>query len=253
MSKTENQLALQTPSQDSQPPRDFLQIVQKVIDSGVTAEGVNVVKELLAMQERIEDRNAKKEYAAALVDLQSETGKIPATKGVPDNDRKIRYHFAPYEDLMDRVQPLLTKYGFAMSFNTREGDGKVTAICTLTHRGGHSEANEFTVRTSPPPKTSPAQQDGATFTYAKRFALIQRLNLVTTGVDNDADGRIPTGENGGETVSFKQAAELREWAENLDADIPSMLKWAGADSFENIPASRYEAIVAVLKKKEAGK
>lgn len=246
MTTKNNELELNNPT----PERSILSLLGGMVDRGVTSENVAAFSQLCDLKFKMEDRDAKKEFSAAFAELQSETGKIPATRGVPDNEGRIRYHFAPYEDLMDVVQPLLSRHGFSMGFNTRDGDGKVTAICRLRHKGGHSEDNEFTVRLSPPPKTSAAQADGATFSYAKRFALIQCLNLVTKGMDTEDDAR---NEGDGETINFKQAAELKQWAETVDADIPAMLAWAKADSFESIPASKYDALCALLKKKEQGK
>lgn len=228
-------------------------LLQGVIQTGITSETVSVMKDLLEMQERVEARDAEKQYNTAFVKLQAETGKIEATKAVNNSQDKgggVRYYFAPFEEIMDRVQPLLTTNGFAVEFDSEVSEGRLIAICTLSHVAGHSRSSRFAVRYSKPPGSSDAQGDMSTLSYAKRGALCSRLNIRIGGMDDDA--RIED-DTDGKTINFHQAAELKEWAEELNADIPAMLKWAGADTFQNIPEIKYAGLVALLKKKEAGR
>lgn len=250
MNQSESQLALHP--QDQQP-LSIPALLRGVIQAGITSDTVAVMKDLLAMNERIEERDAEKQYNIAFVKLQSETGKIEATKAVHNSEDKgggVRYYFAPFEEIMDKVQPLLTHHGFGIEFDSEVAEGRLLAICTLSHVAGHSRSSRFAVRYSKPPGSSDAQGDMSTLSYAKRGALCSRLNIRIGGMDDDA--RIED-DTDGATINFKQAAELMEWAEELNADIPAMLKWAGADTFENIPEIKYAGLVALLKKKEAGR
>lgn len=226
-------------------------MLQSFIQAGITSENVSAFETLCNLKERMEDRQASKDFAEALVDLQGETCRIPATKPVYGKDGSVRYNFAPYEEIMEKTQPLITKHGFSITFDTEIGEGRLTSICTLTHRSGHIRQNRFAVKFSTPPGSSEAQGDMSTKSYAKRGALCDALNIV---IDKDDDGQ-GIGDNGksiGAYVTDDQAATLRELCEATNADKPAFLRFAGgAKSFEEVAADRYDELLKILKKKEA--
>src|ERR1041385_895684 len=83
------------------------QMLAAIIEKGVTSDSVAAVEQLVKLYERMEDRNAEKAFAAAFVALQADVPKVQATKAVPNNDGTVRYRFAPFEDLMEQVAPIL--------------------------------------------------------------------------------------------------------------------------------------------------
>lgn len=220
-------------------------MLQAVIEKGVTSENVAAIEKLVGLYERMQDRDAEKAFAVAFNALQSEMPRIQATKPVPGNDGTIRYKFAPFEEIMAQVAPLLQRHGFTVCFSNRYEDNRIVETCILQHIGGHKRSNDFAVRIgSGPPKSSESQADGAAATYAKRFALTNALNIVVSGLDNDA--RLE-----GAYVSKDVAEELERRVKMINGDIPAFLKWAGAKSFAAIPETSYEKLDAFLKKKEA--
>ena len=225
------------------------QLIKAVIDKGVTAESVGVVERLVALQERMDAKAAEREFAKAFNSLQSEMPIIKATKPVPGKDKAgneiIKYHFAPYQDIMEQVRPLLLKHGFTVTFSMGFNEGRIIQTCTLMHTGGHSRSNQFMARIgSGPPGSSEAQGDGAASTYAKRFALCNALNIVT---EVDTDGQ--DARNEGAPISFEQVAYLKELLAESKADLPAFLKFAGAETLETIGTARYDSLVKALHKK----
>lgn len=226
----------------------MLQSALSNIQSGqITPEHVDVLGKMMDLYERNQKAQAERDFASALVDLQGETIRIQATKKVDEKpDGSFRYAFAPYEEIMEKAQPMLTKHGFSITFDTETGDNRLTSICSLTHRSGHTRVNRFAVRYGKPPGSSDAQGDMSTKSYAKRGALCDALNI---SIDHDTDGTDARFE--GAPVTQQQADELRELCDESKSDRKKFLAHAGADTFEQIASSRYSDLVKTLKRKMA--
>lgn len=219
-------------------------LLRAVIDKGVTAESVGVVERLVALKERQEEREAERHFAEAFAALQAELPTIETTKPVPDKHGNIKYHFAPFEEIMRVVRPYLLKRGFSVTFSADFKEGRIFQTCTLMHIKGHSRSNVFMARIGGgPPGASEAQADGAASTYAKRFALCNALNLVTGEPDTDA--RIE-----GEPISFDKALFLREQVKETGSDEAAFLRFAGANTYEEIGEARYDTLVRALEAKK---
>lgn len=228
---------------ESHAPPSVGQMLAAVIERGVSNDNVDALGKLVDLYERVEAKNAEKAFAAAFVALQSEVPNVKATKGVPSNDGTIRYHFAPYEEIMHQVAPILQKNGFTVTFSMDYRENRLIQTCTLMHVGGHSRSNTFAVRVgSGPPKASECQADGAASTYAKRFALCAALNIV---IDSDTDARAE-----GSPVTKAQADELEHRVKMTNSNVVQFLKFAGAAKFSEIMSSRYSQLDELLRKKE---
>jgi len=218
------------------------QMLRAVIDKGVSAESVGVVERLVTLYERMADKDAERQFAVAFAKLQADTPAVQAIREVPNNDGSVRYTYAPYEEIMGKVRPLLMKHGFTVTFSSEITDARVVQSCTLQHVGGHKRTNKSAARIGKgPPGSSDAQGDGAASTYAKRFALCDALNIV---VDRDTDGRAEGG-----CISFEQAAYLKEMVKETRSDEKAFLKYAGASDFEHIAVERYDVLARELHKK----
>jgi len=241
MKQTELEVVKEQPA--ARAPMQVADMLAAVIQQGITADNVASLEQLVKLYEHMEARNAEKAFAAAFVALQGEMPKVQAVKAVPNKDGSVRYKFAPYEDIMAQVAPLLQKHGFTVTFSTKYGDGRLTKICTLQHTSGHSKSNEFAVRIgSGPPGATETQGDGAAGTYAKRFALTDALNIV---IEKDSDARAEGG-----TVTKEQAEELALRVRATDSDEAAFLKFAGAPSYAEIASIKYEMLDAFLAKRE---
>jgi len=226
-------------------------MLHTIIEKGISGENVGALEKIVELYERMEAKNAEKEFAAAFVALQAAMPKVQATKPVPNNDGTTRYTFAPYEEIMAQVGPMLKAHGFTVTFSTDYIPGppqRLVKICTLQHVGGHARTNSFAVRVgSGPPKASEAQADGAASTYAKRFALCDALNITVGGIDNDARSDDARAE--GDFITEAQAIRLEERVEQLKVDRKRFLAYAGAATFAEIRASKHDLLVKMLDKK----
>lgn len=231
-------------SVSSQAP--VAKMLEAVLEKGLTSDNVGAVERLVELYERMQAKDAEKQFAAAFVALQSEMPAIQASKAVPDKYGNIKYKFAPYEAIMQIVRPLIEKHGFTLTFSMNIAEGRVIQSCTLTHVGGHSRTNQFMARIGGgPPGSSDAQADGAASTYAKRFALCNALNIIC---EQDTDGK-DDARHEGEPISKDKAAYLRELVHETKSNEAQFLLFAGATSYDTIGSSRYDACVTALMKK----
>lgn len=227
----------------ARPVPTVADMLQAVIEKGVTQENVAAVGEIVKLYERMEDKKAERAFAEAFVALQGEMPAVKAVQPVPNRDGTLRYKFAPYEEIMDQVAPMLKKHGFTVTFSTDFAEGRLIKTCTLQHVGGHSKENKFAVRIgSGPPGATETQADGAASTYAKRFALCDALNIV---LDKDVDARAE-----GAAITPEQADELERRVALTNSNREAFLKFAGAKSYKEIPESKYAILDSFLAKKE---
>lgn len=208
-----------------------------VVDGTIKAEHIAVMKELLAM-------DAERKFNAAFVSLQADLPTIVATTVITNRGKYERF-----EDIMRVVGPLLTKHGFTVSFSQDFKENRIVETCTLSHAAGHSRPNSFAVRAGAK-ADSDTQADCKASTTAKRNALCNALNIVirqdVLSEENDAGIE-------GDPNSFlnkEQALEIERRAKEVNANIPALLKFAGAASFSAIQASKYAELDSMLRRKE---
>lgn len=222
------------------------EMMEKMIASGVTHENAVAFKELVLLSEHMEDRKDKRDFAKAFVALQQDIPRIKATKVIPDKHGDMRSSFAPFEEIDGQARPICLQHGFTYSFS--EGPfqaGKITKIFTLLHGDtGIEKSNSYSVRIGQgPPGCSESQADGAAHSYAKRGALCDGLNIVVVGIDDDARME-------GAPISQKQADELEHRIKMTNSKADVFLRLAGVDSFDKIPAAKYDVLDQLLRQKE---
>jgi hypothetical protein len=228
------------------PMPNVAHMLQAVIEKGVTTENVSALEKLCDLYERMEKREAEKQFISAFVRMQAEMKSVQATKAVPNKQGGVKYRIAPYEEIDDQARPIYQKHGFAVSFSEGESaPDKVTEVMTLSHIGGHSRTNFYTVRPGAgPPDSTESQKDVSGHSYARRGALCDGLHIVINHAEVD-DARLQ-----GAPVSAQQAKSLRDRVLALAIDVDGFLRYGGAKTFETIPVGNYAMLDASLKKKE---
>lgn len=207
-----------------------------------TPQSIEVLKGMMDLYERDAARRAEQAYAVAMHALQSDMPVIVAKTEI-----KNRGKYERFEDVMHVVTPLLRKHGFAVSFANDYDDNRVKETCKLSHIGGHSQTNSFTVRVGKN-ADSDTQADCKAATTAKRNALLNALNIVIRQDCLQSDDNVGN-EGSGETLTQQQADELRDWVEQTGGDRDKFLKFAGAETFEEISVSALPKLHASLRAK----
>ncbi len=215
-------------------------MLQAIIQGGVTAASVDALERMTALYERMESRNAEKQFNSAFVALQQELPVIVASSIIPNRGKYERF-----EDVMRIVSPLLTKHGFSVSFAMDFRDNRILQTCHLRHIAGHSQSNTFAVR-SGGKADSETQADCKAATTAKRNALLNCLNIVIRQDvfqdDNDASLE-------GDFISPEKVQYLREEVKDTGSNESRFLAIAGVSKFEEIRTGSYDVLVRSLAAK----
>jgi hypothetical protein len=224
-------------------------LVRLAIERGVDVE---VLERLVALQERVTERDARAAFFGALASFQEQVPEISKSrkaKIATRNGGEYEYTYAPLEEITRTIRPALKENGLSYSWDVAAGDGSLIVACVLRHIDGHQERATFPVPVDTSAKMSDAQKNGAALTYGRRQSLIAVLGLTTA--DADPDGADPKGP---ELISESQAADLQvlldECGKKIDRE--KFMRWLGslgAESLEKIRKADYPRVVDLLQKK----
>jgi len=221
--------------------------VQMIAVAAAQDVDVEKLEKLMDLQERWEDRQAKKAFVQAMAKFQ-ET--CPAAFRSRSSDK---HDYAPIEEIMKTIRPHLAVNGLSVRFDTEFGGDSMTAICKVAHSGGYEEVSRFTcaieniVSKTGKNVMNKSQASASADSYAKRYALKNAFNIVES-YDDDAQimGAPP------ETITPEQAASLRDNITELKADEAYFCKWLKVGALEDLPASMLDkAQKAVDEQKKA--
>ncbi len=217
------------------------QMLGKFIESGITGQNIEAFERMLAMKERMDTKDAEKQFNAAFVALQQDIPVIVASSVIPNRGKYERF-----EDVMRVVGPLLVKHGFSVSFSMDFRDNRILETCHLRHIAGHAQSNSFAVRAGGK-ADSDTQADCKAATTAKRNALLNCLNIVIRqDVMQNEDGDVSLD---GSPISQDKIQYLREQVRETGSDEAKFLKLAGVDRYEDITSGSYGVLVRALAAK----
>lgn len=232
-------------------PEGVTSLVRLAIDKGVDVE---VLERLVALQERVTERNARGAYFAALADFQDKCPEIRKSKTAKITTRsgaQFDYTYAPLEEITRTIRPILRDCGLSYSWNVA-ADSKVLIVsCILRHVEGHEERASFPVPVDSAAAMSDAQKNGAALTYGRRQSLIAVLGLTTA--DQDVDGQDGNGGGEVEKITAKQVADLSALMDEVKADKTKFLRFLKVAALADLPAKKYQNAVRALEaKRQAG-
>ena len=226
--------------------------VNALVEMALQMETVNVdaLERLIAMRERIEDREARKAYFDALGAFQNECPPIlkmdDGLKTGKGASAKTVSWYAKLPRILAIAGPVLRKHGFSWRWDTQVSEQSQRVVCELTHVLGHSETSEFTAPvTKVSPLTRDHQDNAGAVTYGMRYSLVLVTGIVTADVDNDGAGPPPG------TVSAEQAMALEATAKEVGANLTRFLDVFGVKTFVEIPEHRHAEAVSLLEQKRA--
>lgn len=201
---------------------------------------VSKLDKLMELQERWEERQAHKAFNKALADFQAAApGVVKTAKGAHD----IKY--APLDVIMQAIQPVLTGFGLSVRFDTEWIDADtLKAICIVSHEDGHTETSSIVIPIDSKMVANSSQKMGAANSYAKRYALSNALSLAFIEEDDDAVGLY-------ETISEDQQTVINDLLAETNSDRDAFLKYARAKRVQDISTTKYDSLVAMLKRKQS--
>jgi hypothetical protein len=210
--------------------------------------GVEVLERLMALQERYEANQARKAFDAAIAKAKAEIPAIVKNKLVDfvgNTGKRTTYRHETLDQVIDVVQPILSKHGLDTRFRTESQPGFLTVICRLAHEAGHSEENSLTAPVDTSGNKNAIQSIGSAQTYLCRYTLKAALGLAAA---EDDDG---TASGNGGTISSEQAHRILDLANEVGADIPKFCAFFKIESIPDLPVGRFNDALRMLEMKKA--
>ena len=176
----ENQIATVTSGQGF--PVELL--LQNAIDKGTPIE---TMERLLVMRRELKAEAAKEAFDSAMARFQGLCPVIEKKKKVFDKFGKLRYCYAPLDEIIEQVKDLIASEGLSYDFDTiQDGEAFVTAVCRVTHASGHTRNTNFRIPVDKNSFMSGPQKFGAALTFGKRYAFCNAFGIATGDEDTDA-------------------------------------------------------------------
>src|SRR5262252_7464345 len=160
-------------------------LILRAVEHGVSVEAL---ERLLAMRERLKAESAREAFFEALSAFQGECPVV--SKSRTAGAGSYSYKYAPLDDIVKQVSPLLRRYGLSYRFDTAfEADPAAQVVtCIVHHRDGHSETSEFRTPVDASARMNDMQKSASAQTYAKRYAFCNALGILTGDDDDDGHG-----------------------------------------------------------------
>jgi hypothetical protein len=226
-------------------------LLHLAVEKGVSVEAL---EKLVNLHERMADREAAKEFSAAMARFQERCPPISKTSTAEvatKSGGRYAYRYAELDEIARTVRPHLHKEGLSYRWDSVVSDdgARIRVECHLSHENGHSIKATFSSPTEAlTGAMSPQQKVAAALTFGRRQSLIEVLGLTTT--DNDNDG----GAHGQSEPSAPVTREQVEMLESLfDRRGPGtrekVLRHLNVETVEQIPASKYEWLRSDLEAK----
>lgn len=232
----------------STDPQAFMSVIQRAATD--PSVDVSKMEKLWEMYKSIVQWQAEKSFNAAYAQMQAKMPVITERGEIKDNAGKVRSQYAYFEDINDVVKPLMQEFGFAVMFKTDDTDlDKVRVIGILMHEDGHRESCPLPLPADTSGSKNAVQSYGSSISYAKRYILIDLLNITTRGLDDDGMSA------GVQTITDSQAADLQALIDETKSDRAGFLAYLASvakrpiSSLENIPVNLHKTAIDALNKK----
>lgn len=198
-----------------------LTVIEMAVRQGATVE---TLTKLFELQERVEARDARKAYDAALAAFKANPPKLEKVKQVDFGSKtgnRVNYKYAPLDYICAEIGSALSKHGLSFTWNVEQGSAEnVKVTCILRHAQGHSESVTMAAPLHDDQRMNAIQRLGSTITYLERYSLLAATGL-STG-DEDSDG-MTMGNAADFLTLIKESANLQELDRNYKDAIKDAL------------------------------
>ncbi len=178
-------------------PTTILNIIDRA--SRDPSVDIDKMERLIAMQERVQSRQAQVEYDNAMRAAQEGMTRIRADADNP----QTRSKYATYGALDRAIRPAYTANGFSLSFGTGAAPADCVRVeCCIAHIGGHREMRHIDMPADGKGAKggdvmTKTHATGAAVTYGKRYLLNMIFNIA---IGNDDDGNGANGDSDVESL-----------------------------------------------------
>jgi hypothetical protein len=251
MSQAVAERVSQEPAKVEQHPASDSAALIAVISRAASDPNVDIDKmeRLMAMHERMQARTAQVAYDEAFAEMQPNLPEIDKRGKIiikeKGGERVIQSTpYALWDDTNKLIKPILSQYGFALSFRISQTPDKITTTAVLAHRAGHRETTDFSASIDSTGSKNNVQGWGSSFSYGKRYTGTAILNITTKGEDDD--GKAAGAEL---AINDQQRTELDTLITATKSDAGKFLTFFDIEFLAELPASRFDEAKRLLEAK----
>lgn len=202
---------------------------------------------LMDLHERWTHDKAREAYMSAMKACKES---LPIVVRDAENSH-TRSRYARLETVSQKVDPIITRHGFSLSYGTAESnkDDHVRIVCDCMHEGGHSQQYQldcpYDSAGSQGTKNKTAiQAMGSTISYGRRYLKLMIFDVTVANEDNDGIDAATIGPGQTERINT-----LLDQIQATDEDFARFLAWAGVDTLDKMPITKFDDAVRFLNKK----
>jgi hypothetical protein len=178
---------------DSSPSAALVRLDPQALISQAITTGADIgtIERLVALAKDIREVQAREAWYSAMAEFQRLCPPIKktATARIQTARASYSYSYAPLDEILSEIQPVMGPLGLSVSWRSRVETDKVIVSCRVAHRLGHYEESgdiAMPIVTADADRgANPAQRVGIAATYAKRYALLGIIGLAPED-DDDA-------------------------------------------------------------------
>lgn len=232
--------ALQAPM-----PSGLSPMVQAIMSGQVSTEQM---KEMLEIQKDFEQNEARKAYYQAVAAFKKSAPTVKKDKHVEfelNAGGVTSYNHTTLGYALTEINPVLSKHGLSLSWETKQAEGMITVTCYLSHEAGHRESTALSAGADSTGKKNPIQQIASTVTYLKRHTAFAILGLESVDDDDGAASGEPV-----ERITEEQSKTIDAKLRENDLDRDKFLKWLRRvhkiDSIDQIAAAGFNDVMRTI-------
>lgn len=215
---------------------------------------IDKMERLIAMQERVQARDAELAFNQAMNAAQAEMRPIAANASNP----QTRSRYATFDKLDRVLRPVYTAHGFSLSFDEADSPkpDHVRVVCYVAHIGGHTRTYH---RDMPADGKGAKGNDvmskthaaGAAGSYGARY-LLKGIWNVAVGEEDD-DGNVgATAKQGPALISDSDVVLIGNYCKALGGNtLSSLLQAYNVQALDDLSDRQAKAIIKRLQDKVA--
>ncbi|MCK5132724.1 MAG: ERF family protein [Candidatus Sabulitectum sp.] len=210
---------------------------------------VDKMERIMAMQERILDRQAKQEFASAMMSVQRDIA--PIKKRLRNDHTDSSY--ANLDAVNRAVTPIYTVNGFSLTFGSTDSPIPecIRVICDVFHTGGYEKQYTYdspidNMGAKGSPTKTRAHGSGSAISYGRRYLVAMIFNLTLT--DEDDDGNAATQMDVEvKKITEQQGLKLEGLLDENSVSKKAFLKHGNIKSVYDLPAAQLTGAIKWIK------
>lgn len=216
-------------------------MIERAITSGA---GIETLERLMALQERWEANEARREYDAAISLARADIKPTLKTRQASFGGGKASYKYEDLADIAETVDPILAKYGLSYRWEAVPDGPVMIVTCIVSHARGHRERSSLPGQPDTSGNKNDIQALGSAITYLQRYTLKLALGLAAA---RDDDANTVTAKPA--TISDAQYDSLLSYLKDAAITPDQVLQRANVESLSDLTQKQYFELEAMLKER----